>query len=324
MNFDRRPRAAGLPCILGNRPPEGANRSLDRPARSCRPGRRVSTARGKGRTARVLRAAGAGTLSGMKHLTLPAATLLGAVSALAAARAFGPEDPPAGYKDTPLIPGTSWHVHDSDRPAPSVVSPGANGAPPSDAIVLFDGRDVSPWKSGAKTSGWKVVDGAMEVNGTGSVESVESFGDVQLHLEFATPMKVEGAGQGRGNSGVFFMGRYEVQILDSYENRTYADGQAAALYGQRPPLVNACRKPGEWQTYDMVFRAPRWDGEKLLSPARVTVLHNGVLVHDAQEFLGATAHRAVAQYSKHADALPIALQDHGNPIRFRNIWARRL
>lgn len=260
----------------------------------------------------------------MKLLTLPTALVLGAVTALAATRVLAPQDHPVGYKDTPLLPGTKWHVHDPDRPLPAVVTPGLNGAPPSDAIVLFDGRDLAHWKAGGKAAAWKVEGGYVEVNGTGSVESVEEFGDVQLHLEFATPAKVEGESQGRGNSGVFFMGRYEVQVLDSFENRTYADGQAAALYGQTPPLVNACRKPGEWQSYDIVFRAPRWDGEKLLSPARATVLHNGVLVQDAQPFLGATAHRSVAQYAKHEAELPIGLQDHGNPMRFRNVWARRL
>ncbi|MFO1009579.1 MAG: DUF1080 domain-containing protein [Planctomycetota bacterium] len=263
----------------------------------------------------------------MKHLVAPAVLLLGAVSALAAARVLAPQDHPIGYKDTPLIPGTNWHVHDPDRTPPPVVTPGAaNGfaTAPSDAIVLFDGKDLSHWRAGGKAAGWKVENGYMEVNGTGSIETTESFGDVQLHLEFATPAKVESESQGRGNSGVFFMGRYEVQVLDSFENRTYADGQAAALYGQMPPLVNACRKPGEWQSYDLVFRAPRWDGDTLVSNARVTVIQNGVVVQDAQPFLGATAHRAVAQYAKHESALPLSLQDHGNPVRYRNVWVRKL
>ncbi|MBK7875797.1 MAG: DUF1080 domain-containing protein [Planctomycetes bacterium] len=263
----------------------------------------------------------------MKSIAVTTVLLLGTFSAFAATRVLGPQDHPTGYKDTPLIPGTTWHVHDPDRTPPSVVMPGAtNGlaAAPSDALMLFDGKDLTQWRAGGKPAAWKVENGYMEVNGTGTIETVERFSDVQLHLEFATPAKVEGESQGRGNSGVFLMGRYEVQILDSYENRTYADGQAAALYGQMPPLVNACRKPGEWQSYDIVFRAPRWQGDELVSAARVTVLQNGVVVQDAQPFLGATAHRAVAQYAKHEDALPIALQDHGNPMRFRNVWVRRL
>ncbi|MFM7281004.1 MAG: DUF1080 domain-containing protein, partial [Planctomycetia bacterium] len=180
------------------------------------------------------------------------------------------------------------------------------------------------WTDGSKEARWKVEGGYMEVNGTGQIQTREQFGDCQLHLEFATPEKVEGSSQGRGNSGLFFFGRYEVQILDSYQNRTYADGQAAALYGQTPPLVNASRGPGKWQSYDIIFHAPRFEAGKLLSPARVTVLHNGVLVQDNTEFLGATAHRAVAQYSPHEATGPIALQDHGNPMRFRNIWIRKL
>ena len=165
----------------------------------------------------------------------------------------------------------------------------------------------------------------MVVNGSGSIVSAESFGDMQLHIEWATPSKVEGSSQGRGNSGVFLMNRYEVQILDSYDNKTYPDGQAAALYGQMPPAVNACRAPGEWQSYDIVFRAPRYEGGQVVQPARATVLHNGVVGHDAQEFLGRTTHRNVAKYEdEHPAEAPIALQDHGNPVRFRNIWVRRL
>ena len=235
-------------------------------------------------------------------------------------------DPPTGYKDTPLLPGTSWHVHDPDRPPPAVVKPGTSGGAPSDAVVLFDGKSLAGWKKQGSTepAGWKLDGGIMEVNGSGSIETREPFGDCQLHIEWAAPEKAESSSQGRGNSGVFFMGRYEVQVLDSYENRTYADGQAAALYGQFPPLVNACRAPGEWQSYDIVFRAPKFDGEKLVRPARATVLHNGVLVQDAQELLGATVHREVAKYSAHPAEGPIALQDHGNPVRYRNVWVRRL
>lgn len=212
---------------------------------------------------------------------------------------------------------------------PPVVTPGdAPGAPPSDAIVLFDGSDLSQWVSqedGSSPAPWIVTDGAMQVKpGSGGIQTRQAFGDVQLHIEWATPEVVEGDGQGRGNSGVFLMGRYELQILDSYDNRSYADGQAAALYGQRPPDVNACRAPGEWQSFDVLFRAPRFAGEELVSPGVVTVLHNGLVVHHAVPFLGATAHRAVATYAAHAAEGPIKLQDHGNPVRFRNVWVRRL
>lgn len=204
------------------------------------------------------------------------------------------------------------------------MTPGVGLAPPSDALILFNGKDLSSWKSADKDARWKLDDGVMEVNGTGTIETRETFGDIQLHVEWAAPAVVESSSQGRGNSGVFLMGRYELQVLDSFDNRSYSDGQAAAMYGQYPPLVNACRKPGEWQTYDIVFRAPRFEGERLLKPATLTVLHNGVLVHDAEAFLGATAHRALAKYSQHAAQGPISLQDHGNPVRYRNIWVRRL
>jgi hypothetical protein len=240
------------------------------------------------------------------------------------ALALAAQDHPVGYKDTPLLPGGKWHVHDPDRPPPKSVSAREVGVAPSDAIVLFDGKDLSAWKSGDKPAGWNVENGYAEANGSGNIETRESFGDCQVHLEWAEPAKVEGESQGRGNSGVFLMGRYEVQVLDSWDNRTYADGQCAALYGQEPPLVNACRKPGEWQSYDIVFRAPRFDGDKLASPGVVTVLQNGIVVHHAAAFIGATVHRALAQYSAHPPTAPLALQDHGNPVRYRNIWIRRL
>jgi hypothetical protein len=253
------------------------------------------------------------------------------VSALMARAPLGPssgtmpaQDHPVGYKDTPLLPGGKWHVHDSDRPPPRTVQSSGCGAPPSDATVLFDGKDLSAWKSGDKAAGWKIENGYAEVNGSGDLETRASFGDCQLHVEWAEPAKVESESQGRGNSGVFLMGRYEVQVLDSFENRTYADGQCAALYGQEPPLVNACKKPGEWQSYDILFRAPRFDGDKLVSPALVTVLQNGIVVQHAAEFLGATAHRALPKYSAHAAQGPIVLQDHGNPVRYRNLWIRAM
>ncbi|HEY8485341.1 MAG TPA: DUF1080 domain-containing protein [Longimicrobiales bacterium] len=224
-----------------------------------------------------------------------------------------------------------WPVHSMERPRPPVVTPGPAPAtpvpPPSDAIVLFDGRDVSKWRSskGGPVQ-WKVENGYMEVvRGTGSIETIQGFGDVQLHIEWATPTPPRGEGQNRGNSGVFLMGRYEVQVLDSYQNDTYPDGQAGALYGQYPPLVNASRAPGEWQTYDIIFRAPRFDAQgNLVRPARVTVFHNGVLVQDNVELVGPTAHRARPPYQAHPDRLPLVLQDHGDPVRFRNIWVREL
>ena len=262
-------------------------------------------------------------MAAMMRILLCSALLL--VPALLCASALQ-EKHPTGYTDTPLLPGTKWHVHDPDRPPPAAITPGTNGSAPSDALVLFDGKSLAAWKKqdSKDAAGWKVADGYAEVDGSGSIETKESFGDCQLHLEWATPAKVESESQGRGNSGVFMMGRYEIQVLDSYENRTYADGQASALYGQFPPLTNACRKPGEWQSYDIVFRAPRFENGKLTQPARATVFQNGVLTQDAQEFLGATQHRAVAGYSAHEAALPIGLQDHGNPVRYRNIWIRKL
>ena len=219
-----------------------------------------------------------------------------------------------------------WSVHDVDRPTPPLVGPGSAGGPPSDAIVLF-GADLSQWrmKDGAPAK-WKVEKGYIEiVPGSGDLVTARAFGDCQLHLEWASPAVPKGEGQERGNSGVYLMGRYEVQVLDSYRNRTYADGQAAAIYGQFPPLVNASRAPGEWQQYDIVFHRPRFgqDG-KLVTPARMTVFHNGVLVQDDVELLGATVHAQRATYAAHPDRLPLMLQDHGNPVRYRNIWLREL
>jgi len=238
------------------------------------------------------------------------------------------EKHPIGYDDTPMLPGGNWHVHDGKRPAPPVVTPGppVSSPAPSDAIVLFDGKDASRWRGAdGKEAGWKVVDGCLEIAaGKGDIETKEEFGDCQLHLEWCEPTPPHSESQGRGNSGVFFMGRYELQVLDSFENPTYPDGQCAALYGQVPPLVNACRKPGEWQTYDVVFTAPRFEGEMLASPASMTVFHNGVLVHDHDPILGATVHRALATYSPHGPAAPLRLQDHGDPVRYRNVWIRRL
>lgn len=205
---------------------------------------------------------------------------------------------------------------------PPVVDPGGPQTPPSDAVVLFDGSDLSAWHGGEN---WDVKDGVASPAGKGGITSKQSFGDVQLHLEWAAPEKVEGSGQGRGNSGIYFMGKYEVQILDSYENETYFDGQAGSIYKQWPPLVNACRKPGEWQTYDILFTAPRFDVEgNVLKPAYMTVLQNGVVVQNHSELLGGTFYDRPPQYEPHSEKLPLQIQDHGNPVRFRNIWVREL
>jgi hypothetical protein len=207
-----------------------------------------------------------------------------------------------------------------------VVTPGrTNADPPSDAVILFDGRDISGWIGRDGAAQWKVENGYMEVTRTGDIESKAHFGDCQLHLEWAAPSVVEGSSQGRGNSGVFLMGLYEIQVLDCYENLTYADGSTASIYGQFPPLVNACRKPGEWQTYDVIFNAPAWEGGKLIRPAVMTVFHNGILVHHAQALLGPTGHRNLTNYdTPHATTGPLKLQDHGNPVRYRNIWMRTI
>jgi hypothetical protein len=206
---------------------------------------------------------------------------------------------------------------------PPVVDPGAPGGPPADALVLFGGQDLAQWRnaSGGEAK-WKVADGVAEVNGTGNIVTKEEFGDLQLHVEWAAPAEVKGEGQGRGNSGVYLMGRYEIQVLDSYQNKTYPNGQAGALYGVSAPLVNASRKPGEWQTYDIIFHAPRRLADGKVEPGTVTVLHNAVLVQDHVAVAGQAT--TAARFQGVAAKGPLMLQDHGNPVRFRNIWLRRL
>lgn len=223
-----------------------------------------------------------------------------------------------------------WKAHDLNRPRPSKVTPAPQETmvpPPSDATILFDGADLKKWCSeDGGPAPWHIKDGAMIPIGKGEdIYTVQPFGDVQLHVEWAAPMPPRGEGQGRGNSGVFLMGLYEVQILDSFDNETYADGQAAAVYGQYPPLANACRPPGAWQTYDIMFRRPRFRPDGTLSePAKMTVIHNGILVQDAVRLWGPTMWLQHLPYKSHPRKLPISLQDHGNPVRFRNIWVREL
>lgn len=229
----------------------------------------------------------------------------------------GQQEPARRQRRLPLLEwksGIEWSE-------PPQVDPGPVAGPPSDAIVLFDGKDLSKWWGGEN---WLIENGYAVARKTG-LTTKDSFGDCQLHLEYASPPEATGRGQGRGNSGIFFMGLYEVQILDSYDNKTYFDGQCAAIYKQSPPMVNACRKPGEWQTFDILFEAPRFtDDGKLARPAYLTVLHNGVVVHNHFELQGATEYDRPPHYDKHPERLPLHLQYHGNPVRFRNIWIREL
>ncbi|MBF88836.1 MAG: hypothetical protein CMG75_04095 [Candidatus Marinimicrobia bacterium] len=231
----------------------------------------------------------------------------------------------------------SYKIHDEKRPQPKVVAHSSfsrMATAPSDAIILFDGKDLSEWVSSndGKKAPWAVHNNYFEViKKTGGIRTVKEFGDVQLHIEWAAPKKIEGKSQGRGNSGVFFMAKpnvsygYEVQVLDSYNNPTYPDGQASAIYGQYPPDYNATAPTGEWQTYDIIFLRPRFDKSgNLEKPAYLTVFHNGVLVHNHRKLLGPTTHKVRKEYSAHPKRLPISLQDHGNPVRFRNIWVRDL
>ena len=243
-----------------------------------------------------------------------------------------------GFRDTPMLPGTKWHLHDPDRPQPPVVTPGltfSQSAPaPSDAEVLFDGKDLSKWQNGrGQDAPWVVKDGYMETAQQQGIRTRGKWADFQLHVEFTTPTPARGTGQGRGNSGILINGMYEVQVLDSYQAKTYPDGQCGAIYGQSPPLANASKPPGEWQAYDIIFESPRWnDAGELVKKAVITVLHNGVVVQNHYELVGITdgisrevAYRTLSKYgAPHSPEVFIELQFHNNPLRFRNIWIRKL
>jgi len=225
-----------------------------------------------------------------------------------------------------------WAIHDRNRPQPIVVTPGAfsspeqPGKPPSDAVILFDGTDLSGWQKGnGNPAQWLVQDGFMQVKpGTGDIQTKEQFGDCQLHIEWAAPKEVKGESQGRGNSGVFLMGVCEVQVLDNYNNPSYADGMAGSVYGVHPPLANALRPPGEFQVYDIVFRRPIYRDGQPVDPGYVTVFVNGVLVQDHATLEGHTGHMSRTKPGPFPERGPLKLQDHGNPMRFRNIWYRPL
>ena len=249
-----------------------------------------------------------------------AALLVLAAAVVAAPPCCGEES--FGYTDTAKLPNSKWRVHDKMRPQPPMVAPGERpGDPPADAVVLFDGKDLSQWVGG-KPEG--VENGVIDISRAGEISTRRKFGDCQLHVEWATPAKDDGGPMNWGNSGVFFLGLYELQIIESHDCRIYADGIAGAVYGQTPPLVNVARKPGQWQTYDAVFTAPRFNGDKLLRPAYFTVFWNGVLVQYHKAALGPTRHRELATYDNRATTGPITLQFHHSAVRFRNIWVRPL
>ena len=211
----------------------------------------------------------------------------------------------------------------AEDPQPPVIDPGQPGTPPSDAIVLFDGKDMTKFRGqNSPESKWKLENGVMETTSGGGIFSKEEFGDCQLHVEWASPSVVKGDGQARGNSGVYLMGRYEIQVLDCYNNKTYPNGQCGAFYGHNAPLVNACRKPGEWQTYDIIFHTPKKQADGQVQPGSFTVLHNGVLIQDhiPVGVEGTTS----CPLKGYAEKGPLYLQDHGNPVRFRNVWVRKL
>ncbi len=253
-----------------------------------------------------------------------------------AAKAPAPDKVPIekiGSNTNDFIPGQPWRIHDIKRPRPKAVQPGkTDTAPPADARVLFDGKDLSEWyhpgeegeEDKAYVPLWKIREGYFEIEPrTGSIITIDSFGSCQLHIEWMIPEGTTGSGQGRGNSGIKFMERYEVQVLDSFKNRTYADGQAGSVYGQYPPMVNASREQGQWQTYEIFFEAPKYEGNNMVRPPFVTVVHNGILVQNHSQLTGPTGLRGSAK-DPVPPAAPLMLQDHGNRIRFRNIWIREL
>ncbi|HXA52739.1 MAG TPA: DUF1080 domain-containing protein [Candidatus Acidoferrum sp.] len=261
--------------------------------------------------------------------------LVGLFAALLAAAQTPPKeagDDIRGYNDTPQIPGQKWKVHDMERPRPPKVTPAPyfEEKPPADAIVLFDGKDLSHWMTQARGAGltdpkWKVENGYIEiVPRTGKLVTKEKFGDCQLHVEWQVPKTSVGNGQGIGNSGIELMTRYEVQVLESNEHLTYADGGAGAIYGVWAPLANPSRPMGEWNVYDIFFEAPHFEGDKMVKPAYMTVVFNGVVVQNHKNFLGTTIWRKVGTYTKHDAEEPLSLQDHSQPVRFRNIWIRKL
>jgi hypothetical protein len=252
------------------------------------------------------------------------------VIALFLAATVSGQQAPVGYDDTPMQPNGKWRVHDGTRPHPAIVTvPPASDIPvpaPSDALVLLGtGDDLSAWQmTDGSAATWGMKGGVLQT-GKGMLRTKQQFTDVQVHVEFATPSEVKGDSQGRGNSGVFLLGHFEIQVLDSHRNITYPDGQAASMYGQYPPLVNAARAPGQWQTYDIIFTAPRFTAAGALEKsAVVTVIHNGVVVHHATPFWGPTRHRSVLPYTPAMATGPLTLQDHGNPVRYRNIWVREV
>jgi hypothetical protein len=231
-----------------------------------------------------------------------------------------------------ILPGTLISQDDPKLteiwdPAPEIVTPGKTSEAPSDAILLFDGSNLDEWtnEKGGQ-AGWDLRNGILTIKpGSGSIKTKRSFADCQLHVEWRSPSKIEGEGQGRGNSGIYLQGRYEVQVLDSYNNPTYSNGQAGSIYKQHIPLVNASRKPGEWQTYDIIYAAPRFNIDSTVKkPAYITVLHNGVVVQNHSEIKGATTYVGQPQYIKHAFKFPLMLQEHGNPVSYRNIWIREI
>jgi hypothetical protein len=276
--------------------------------------------------------------------TLPVAAGLVSLAQRAAGQQgpqASPAQPPAGkgqMDGSPLgdpLPRQKWRVHDRNRPQPRKVTPGLPMAielPPSDAIVLFDGKNLSQWNGTGRggTIGeprWKVENGYVEmVPGSGGLVTKEKFGDIQLHVEWITPIGADSSrvGQQRGNSGIVLMGRYEIQVLSSFDNPTYPDGAAGSIYGMYPPMVNPCRPEGDWNSYDIIFESPRFDGETVVKRACATLIFNGVLVHHRVELLGSTAVEPIAKYQPHPPEEPLSLQAHAGPVRYRNIWARRL